>query len=82
MSTNIIVAPKEAPRCVYGLSVLKFEHPEGVGQLYRRLCAGEAVRIGGFELSAFEKEEPATLLAERPLALYQESASEWTLMCQ
>lgn len=82
LATKIHVAPVEAPRCVYGLSVLEFDHADSAESVYRRLCRGEELSIGEFTLRPFEKEEPATLLVERTPALYQKSDGVWGVTLQ
>lgn len=82
LATSIVVVPIVAPRCVYGLSMLAFEHADTAETLYRRLCRGEELSIGEFTLRPFEKEEPATLLVEKTPALYQKSDVEWALTLQ
>lgn len=79
LAKEIDVVPFGAPRCVYALSVLKFDSEDCASEICGMLRSRGEVVLRGFELAPFKREEPATLLAERPLALVQLSVERWSL---
>lgn len=77
LATETVVAPCGAPRRVYGLSVVAFGADGSIESIYRRLCAGERIRISFSGIQEYEKEKPSLLLSESPLLIEMLQDGEW-----